>query len=462
MFLLSKLEDRSTRFAQDVHTAREFLLDRGIPATSLDALPHLCARLRTDPSFQRDVTSLIRGVIRRENEAVDYMDLLAILVVAATGENRSSPTDADEESVREILRFLTHIPSDASPKDATHLATASAPLQRVPPVVARPSSPVETRLPVLTHASDESAIPPISTPPRSSLAEAPDTSWWRGRAVWIVAIVALSVGLGSGWLVRHERSLERSAAESPNSPAPIISTQSNAVHALPTPVGGARKPESLVVRKNSPGFSRRSSNRATATRPAVAEQMSRARVPVNSDSIRDTPAAPSPRKPAAPAIGAISPRENPLPVAPESPANEQAPNYTAPVATAGVRRRLPKVVVINPGPSRRATSTFGSPDSATQGVVRPGSAGMMASNLISSPAPAYPAAALQAHVQGEVTVQAVVDRDGNVMDARVVSGPELLRSATLEAVQHWRYRPYRQGGEVIEVATTAIVDFELP
>jgi TonB family protein len=87
---------------------------------------------------------------------------------------------------------------------------------------------------------------------------------------------------------------------------------------------------------------------------------------------------------------------------------------------------------------------------------------MMAAYLVSSPAPAYPAAAFQARVQGEVTVRAVVDREGNITDARVISGPELLRDAALEAVQHWRYRPYTQDGKPIEVDTTAIVDFELP
>ena len=87
---------------------------------------------------------------------------------------------------------------------------------------------------------------------------------------------------------------------------------------------------------------------------------------------------------------------------------------------------------------------------------------MMATNLISSPAPEYPAAASQARVQGEVTVRAVVDRNGNVTDARVISGPELLRDVSLEAVQHWRFRPYMQGGKPVEVATTAVLDFELP
>ena len=85
----------------------------------------------------------------------------------------------------------------------------------------------------------------------------------------------------------------------------------------------------------------------------------------------------------------------------------------------------------------------------------------MAANLVSSPAPAYPVAASSAGVQGEVVVEAVVGRDGGVVDTRVVSGPPMLRAAALDGVQRWRYRPYEVGGRPIEVATTARLEFRL-
>ena len=90
-----------------------------------------------------------------------------------------------------------------------------------------------------------------------------------------------------------------------------------------------------------------------------------------------------------------------------------------------------------------------------------GSAGIMAANLVSSPAPAYPAAASAAGVQGDVVVEAVVGRGGEVVGTRVVSGPLLLRTAALEAVQHWHYRPFEVDGKPVEIATTAHVEFRL-
>ena len=96
------------------------------------------------------------------------------------------------------------------------------------------------------------------------------------------------------------------------------------------------------------------------------------------------------------------------------------------------------------------------------GTVRPVSLGMMAANILYSPAPTYPTAAAVARVQGQVKIQAEVDRDGTVASARVVSGPPLLRDAALDAVLRWRYRPRTLAGKPVTAADTAVVEFELP
>lgn len=112
-----------------------------------------------------------------------------------------------------------------------------------------------------------------------------------------------------------------------------------------------------------------------------------------------------------------------------------------------------------------AISTAGSggskPVSSSRSIVQSGSAGIMAANLIWSPTPAYPAAASKAKVEGEVTVNALVGKDGNVLTATVVSGPPLLREAALKAVEQWQYHPYLISGKPAVMATTAIIQFEL-
>lgn len=88
--------------------------------------------------------------------------------------------------------------------------------------------------------------------------------------------------------------------------------------------------------------------------------------------------------------------------------------------------------------------------------------GVMAANLISAPPPSYPFLARLAHVEGRVTVQAVISRDGMVSATRVLDGHHLLRGAAVAAVRLRRYRPYRIGGQPANVATTVTVDFHPP
>jgi TonB family protein len=52
---------------------------------------------------------------------------------------------------------------------------------------------------------------------------------------------------------------------------------------------------------------------------------------------------------------------------------------------------------------------------------------------------AYPEAALKAHIQGVVTVEATLDSSGNVVDARVLSGPQELRRAALQSILQWHF-----------------------
>jgi periplasmic protein TonB len=75
--------------------------------------------------------------------------------------------------------------------------------------------------------------------------------------------------------------------------------------------------------------------------------------------------------------------------------------------------------------------------------------------------PVYPAIARAAHVEGVVVVEAVISRMGTIESLRVVSGPEMLRGAALEAIREARYQPYRLNGEPVEVQTTITVNFRM-
>ena len=75
--------------------------------------------------------------------------------------------------------------------------------------------------------------------------------------------------------------------------------------------------------------------------------------------------------------------------------------------------------------------------------------------------PAYPEAARAAGTQGLVVLDARIAPDGTVAGVRPIAGPDLLIPAALDAVQSWRYLPYRQKDQAVEVETTISVDFRL-
>ncbi len=75
--------------------------------------------------------------------------------------------------------------------------------------------------------------------------------------------------------------------------------------------------------------------------------------------------------------------------------------------------------------------------------------------------PVYPELAKQAHVQGIVQLNIVINKQGRVVDIKVISGHPLLIPAAIEAVKQWEYNPTLLNGQPVEVATEVSVPFVL-
>jgi periplasmic protein TonB len=80
---------------------------------------------------------------------------------------------------------------------------------------------------------------------------------------------------------------------------------------------------------------------------------------------------------------------------------------------------------------------------------------------ISTPQPNYPPVAKAAHAEGLVVIDAIIDEEGNVVQARVVEGPPLLVAAALDAVAKWKYQPTYLNGEAVSIRTHIQVMFRL-
>ena len=89
------------------------------------------------------------------------------------------------------------------------------------------------------------------------------------------------------------------------------------------------------------------------------------------------------------------------------------------------------------------------------------SAGVAVGLLLEKTLPIYPPIAKAARVTGTVVLQVTISKTGEVESLHVVSGPAMLQQAALDAVKHWRYRPYLLNNEPVEVETTVNVIFTI-
>ena len=85
-----------------------------------------------------------------------------------------------------------------------------------------------------------------------------------------------------------------------------------------------------------------------------------------------------------------------------------------------------------------------------------------AAQILSRPVePNYPMLAREMKIQGAVVLNALIGRDGNIQNLRVLSGPAILSAAAQEAIRQWRFRPYMQSGQPVETQARVTVNFTI-
>lgn len=81
---------------------------------------------------------------------------------------------------------------------------------------------------------------------------------------------------------------------------------------------------------------------------------------------------------------------------------------------------------------------------------------------INSPSPAYTEIARKARIQGIVIVQAIIDKQGNVTNVKVLKGlPMGLDQAAADAVRKWKFKPATLNGKPVAVYYNLTVNFTL-
>lgn len=93
---------------------------------------------------------------------------------------------------------------------------------------------------------------------------------------------------------------------------------------------------------------------------------------------------------------------------------------------------------------------------------RPIQGGVLNGKARSLPKPPYPPAARAVRAEGPVTVQVLIDEDGNIFSASAVSGHPLLRSASRLAACEARFSPTLLSGQPVKVVGTITYNFVAP
>ncbi len=98
------------------------------------------------------------------------------------------------------------------------------------------------------------------------------------------------------------------------------------------------------------------------------------------------------------------------------------------------------------------------PDSSAEDVTVPG--GVIAGTLETKVDPIYPADAVQNHIYGVVTLEAIIDQTGALQRLEVIGTPSTsLALAALTAVKMWKFKPWMVNGKPVEVNSTITVNF---
>ena len=75
--------------------------------------------------------------------------------------------------------------------------------------------------------------------------------------------------------------------------------------------------------------------------------------------------------------------------------------------------------------------------------------------------PDYPLLARQMKVQGAVSLQALISKEGTIQELQILSGPSILAAAAREAVKQWHFKPYLQNGQPVETQAKITVNFTI-
>jgi len=295
-----------------------------------------------------------------------------------------------------------------------------------------PQNPVHDALPMFNSVSAADA------PSFAALGEEGDSGRSGGKkklliaAVIILALAALAyIGYGA---------LGKSGGAPVSRP-----TNTSQDPAQPVPALAPMSPPAAPSTNSLSGASAATQTLAPKTAPAGAPDKPSAGTGNIAASRIDLDLAPGKKSDSAPLLV----KSNPVGAKTQIQTEESAPQLPSPLAVASANdSNLSGLMSQSASLPRPALATVKVSQGVSQGL------------LIKRVQPEYPRAALAVHTQGAVQIEATINKEGIVINPKVIRGDAVLARAALEAVRQWRYKPYYLDGEPVEIQTQITVNFK--
>jgi TonB family protein len=340
------------------------------------------------------------------------------------------PANAAHSALVDVAAEPAPIAAETAPIPAP---ARSIPAPRVEPKIApaRPASAVLSGAGVLS-GGDAFAWNKNDKPKRS-----------RAGGIAVAAALILAVAGGAGYYVWQQRtkldatvgaSNQPILAASAPAPAPVSSSipDSAGSPSGPTPAAGSSTgiAPATKTQANVPGAQPGATAESTSTKP------------------RDV--APSESTPQFAPGPEVAEMKMPTPTAAARSTNQTAPEIST-GAPSGVSDASTGAILSDAAQPDRPPAP--PPVRTSSGAQQP--------RLLWSAAPIYPYAAKAEKVQGDVSVDLLIDESGKVASMTVVSGPALLRQAALDALRHRQYLPAMLDGKPSTAHIVVVVHFQL-
>jgi len=152
--------------------------------------------------------------------------------------------------------------------------------------------------------------------------------------------------------------------------------------------------------------------------------------------------------------------------APNAPAGGAENKSDGPGASAGSATAPPAEVEATPPVKKSSAREKASEKRAKAPADQPSAAEvasvdgpLVAAKLLKTANPVYPPDAMRNYITGDVKAEVVVKVSGRVGDVKVISGPQALREAAVEALKQYEYAPATQGGKAVESKAVEVVKF---